>query len=845
MSKLTLAFRLAVRDLRHGLSGFRIFVACLALGVAAIAAVNLVSLAFLQSLSEKGQQLLGGDVEVRLTQRELDDPQRAWLATQGRLSTTAELRGMLRAEKGEERTLVDVKAVDTLYPLFGSVESDPQAPLTSSLERNGSAFGALIEASLMEKLGLKVGDRAILGVATLDIRGVVTEEPDRVAGGFAFGPRVLVSLEALRASGLVQPGSLITWNYRVAFPKTVISRDDTKVWIAGANKQFPDAGWFIRDRWNAAQGARRFIDEVGAFLTLVGLTALVVGGVGVGNAVRSYLDRRQADIATLKCLGASGDFVVGLFLIEVMLIAMLGIGLGLLLGLAIPVVVIAMLGNLLPVPVSYVIDGWSLGQAGLFGFLIALVFALWPLARARDIKPASLFRDLVAPERRWPAWPYLTALAVFATALLALAITTAGNVFLTVAFIGGALLTFAVLRLAAWAVMWIAKTRTKAARTADMRLALSNLYRPGAPTSSVMLSLGLGLALIATIALIDVNLNRRIGSELARQAPTYFFVDIQSAQADAFDRLLKSFKSSENYTRTPMLRGRITKLNGITAADAKISSEVRWALNSDRGITYGAPRGVKGTVVEGAWWEDDYKGPAQVSFDQALARGMNLKVGDSITLNISGRNLDFKIASLRKVDYSNMQMNFSIIVSPGTVEAAPHAHLATVRVAQGDEAALERAVAQQFPNVSLVRTREAIERATGLISQLSDAVRAASGITLITGFLVLGGAIAAGQRQRLYDAVVLKVLGATRRRVMGMYLIEFAMMGFAAGLIAALAGSIAAWAVMTQVLQADFAADPLALISVIAGGMLVTVLLGLANTWSAMGVKPAAVLRTA
>lgn len=840
---MPLSLRLALRELRHGVSGFYIFLACLTLGVASIAAVNSVADAFLTGLSVKGRELLGGDAEFRLTQREATPEERGWLAAQGRTSMTAEMRGMIKADASDDRTLVELKAVDQAYPLYGAAAYEGPGPLPVVLADQDGAYGALAESNLLDKLKLKIGDAAVIGTQTFIIRGVLKSEPDRVAGGFALGPRVLISEAGLRATGLIQPGSLISFNYRLALPGDERNPDAMKNFIKKANERFPQAGWQSRDRWNAAPSVRRFIGQVNAFLTLVGLTALVVGGVGVGNAVRGYLERRRADIATLKCLGATGGFIVSMFLWEIFILASIGVALGVALGAALPMAAASIFGDALPVPAEFALYPIPLIEAAAFGMLIAFLFALWPLARAREISPAGLFRDVVSPTHRWPRWPYLIAIGSVAAGTIAMAVWTSGNVFLAAGFAAAAIVSFGVLRVFAWALMRLAKS-VRLKRPA-MRMALANLHRPGAPTPAIMLSLGLGLTLIAAIALIDRNLRRTIADDLPGKAPAFFFVDIQSDQTAAFDTLIKSFSGVANYERTPMLRGRIVKLKGVPAADAKVEPDVRWALSGDRGISYGDPPGVKETVVEGQWWSPNDGAAARVSIDMNWAKGMGLKIGDTMTVNVAGRDLDLTVANFRRIDYSNARMNFSLIVSPGVVEAAPHMHLATAHAPVGQELAIERAVGRQFPNVSVVNVRQAIETANGLLAQLADAVRAASMITLVTGLLVLAGAIAAGQRQRLYDAVVLKTLGATRGRVLSVYLIEFGLIGLAAASVAMLAGGMAAWAVLTQVMEAKFVLDWGILVGVVSAGVVATMLLGLVATWGSLTAKPARLLRTA
>jgi putative ABC transport system permease protein len=837
------AVRLARRELRQGLSGFRIFLACLILGVASISGVGSLSEALLEGLSRQGRELLGGDVELRMNQRELGKTELTWLKARGRVSMTADLRAMVSAQGRDARTLVELKAVDTTYPLYGQAEVTPREPLNELFANRAGVFGAAVDERLLAKLGLPQGAVVKIGDAQFELRSVLRQEPDRVTGGFTLGPRVLISEFALRATGLIQPGSLINFNYRIALPpEATTSRQAVKEWVDNLNATFPNAFWNTRDRWNAAPGLRRFIEQVGAFLTLVGLTALVVGGVGVGSAVKAYLDRRRDDIATLKCIGASGRFIFFMFLMEVMTLAVIGIVVGLVLGTFLPLLIL--LTDLLPFNAAFGLYWKPIASAAAFGLLTALAFAIWPLARAKEVSPAVMFRDLVSPTRSLPQPTYIVATVLAFAALAGLTLFVSADLKLAGGFAGGALIAFVLLRLTGWGMMWIAR-RVPRPRFVMARLALSNIYRPGTPTPAVILSLGLGLTLLAGIALTDANIRRIMRDEVPAEAPSFFFVDIQPDQVTRFRKIVNDSKGVSEVEVVPMIRGRIVKLNNTLAKDATVARDARWALNGDRGITYGNPAGARDQVVAGKWWPRDYRGPALVSFAEDLAQGMGLKVNDTITVNILGREIAMRIENLRRVDFSSARMNFIMVVSPGVLESAPHAHLATARVAPENEDDVERAVSNAFPNVSVVRVREALETANGLLQQLAGGIRAASVVTLLTGLMVLAGALAAGHRHRLFDAVVLKVVGATKGQVMTTYLIEFAALGAAAGFVAAIIGTIAAWAVAEFVMDWSFVPSMGTLAAVVIGGAIAAMALGIAATWTALSTPAARTLRTA
>ena len=838
---IALAFRFAQRELRSGLSGFRIFFACLVLGVAAIAGVGSLSQAFLTGLSDQGRVILGGDVSVSLVHREIVPNERAMIARYGRVSEIASLRGMAYALKNgteAERQLIELKAVDGAYPLYGHVSISPKQSLSHALACDAKLCGALVEQTLLYRLHANIGSEIRIGVQAFRIAGVLTNEPDKLSGGFSLGPRVMVSREGLDRTGLLILGSLINYTYRVAMPSSA-SIDAFK---AEAAAKFPNAGWEINDRTKAAPGIARFVDELTMFLTLVGLTALAVGGVGAGQAVGAFLDRKRAEIATLKALGAEGGFVFLVFFVQVMAIALAAVVAGMAVGAALPSLVAALYGSEIPLPASYGVYPVELVFAALFGLLAACAFSIPPLARAREVVPASLFRDIVAPARKRGRWPYLAAAALAGAAIVVLAVWIAPAPIFAAEFLAGIAGGLLTLWLCALALRFVLK-RLPRPRGVGLRLALANLTRPGAATTGVVVALGMGLTLLAAVTLINRTISAQVADDLPQTAPSFFFVDIQPNQTADLDKIIGRFRTAQDYRRTPMIRGRITALNGTPASQAKVAPEAKWALSGDRGITYAAtpPKGTD--MVRGGWWPANYRGPTLISFDADLAKGMGLKIGDTITLNVLGRDITGRIANLRNVDFSTGQQNFILILSPGLIDKAPHSFLATVRVGPRDEEAMYRAVTDAFPNITTVRVKDVIVQMDTIIQQLGDAMRAASLVTILAGLLVLAGAIAAGSRARLYDSTVLKVLGATRIQIALIYAMEYGLAGGLTGLLALAGGTLAAWLVAYHVLQVDLVFDLPAVLLTVAGGGIATVVLGLLGALSALAAKPAQILR--
>jgi putative ABC transport system permease protein len=841
---LRLAIRFSFREMRGGLSGFLIFITCIALGVAAIGGINSVARAITVGVESQGQELLGGDIRFQLIHREVDERERAFLDELGEVAQSANMRSMARLADGSDQTLVEVKAVDGLYPLYGAFVAEPALPLNDILAEADGIHGAAAADILFDRLGLSIGDRISLGNVEFELRAQVVSEPDAISDGFGLAPRLMVSLDGLRASGLIQPGSLVEHAYKVKLPEPT-SEAALRQISERATEAFPEAGWSIRSRTNAAPALSSNVERFSQFLTLVGLTALVVGGVGVANAVRAYLDSKRGVIATFKSLGASGRFVFTVYLVQILAIAGIGIVIGLVLGALMPLAAGAMLSSVLPVPAAGGLYPGALGLAALFGVLVTLAFALLPLGRARDVPATALFREMGFDPRGLPRPFYIVATLAVAVALAALAVWTSTDRRIAIIFVGAVIFAFLVLRLVASVVQWLAR-RSPRVRSTALRLAIGNIHRPGALTPSVVLSLGLGLTLLVSLALIDGNLRRQIAGNLPEQAPNFFFVDIQSGDVDAFADLVQAESPEGKLIRVPMLRGRVMALNDVDVREIQVPPEGAWVLRGDRGITYARNVPENSTLTAGEWWPDDYDGEPLVSFAAQEAGELGLKLGDTVTVNVLGRNITARIANFREVQWESLGINFVMVFSPNTFAGAPHSWLATLsdeQATSADEASLLNAVTRAFPGVTSVRVKDALEIVNTIVAQLAVAIRAAAAIALVASVLVLSGALAAGNRARVHDAVVLKTLGATRRTLIRAFSLEYTIIGLATALFALLAGGAAAWFVIARIMTLPSAFLPEVAVSTVVIALVLTVGFGLIGTWRVLGHKAAPVLR--
>jgi putative ABC transport system permease protein len=839
-----LPLRFALRELRGGLRGFYVFIACIALGVMAIAGVGSVAASLAEGLAREGRTLLGGDVAFSLIQREAKPDEVAFLRSRGQVSVAATLRAMARTGDGR-LALVELKAVDSAYPMLGELTLQPKMPVADLLAERDGAFGAAADSTLLARLDLKLGDRVTVGSTTFQIRSVVDAEPDKLAGGLGLGPRFLVSEAALRATGLLQPGSLVRWIYRVKLPDDAAGDRAATALIDDTRSALPQAGWEIRSRSNASPQLERTISRFTQFLTLVGLAALLVGGVGVANAVKSHIDRRRDVIAAFKALGATGRDVFTIYLTQVIVLAGIGSVIGLAAGAALPFLIVGLFGKLLPLPLVPALHAGELALSFVYGLLTALAFGLWPLGRVHDVPVAALFREAVASEWHRPRWRYLALMAVVIALLIAVVIGLAYDKRVAAVFVASSVAVFALLRGIAAGLMALAR-RLPRTRFTMLRLAIANIYRPGALTPSVVMSLGLGLAVLVTITQIDGNLRRQFLAALPDRAPSFYFIDIPTQEAGRFGEFLKTTAPQSTVEDVPMLRGRIVSAHGVKAEDLKASTDSEWVLQSDRGLTYTGeiPKGSK--VVEGEWWGRDYDGPPLVSMEKKIADGLGLKIGDEIVVNVLGRDIPATIGNLRTIDWQGLGINFVLVFSPNAFKGAPHTHIATLTETHPDsagDARIIKSVADAFPMVTSVRVREALETIGAVVTNLVLAIRGASAVTLISAILVLGGALAAGHRHRVYDAVILKTLGATRARLLGAYALEYLMIGFATAIFGVISGSVAAWLIVTRLMTLSFVWQAGSAAFVVAAALIVTVGLGLAGTLLALNQKPATVLR--
>lgn len=839
---LSIASRIARRELRGGLRGFRIFLACLLLGVGAIAAVGTVRVSIEQGLQQEGATILGGDAEVSFTHRSAGDAEQIWLNdTAKNLSEVIAFRSMAVVHRdGEIETgLTQIKAVDQNYPLYGNVVLQPEMPLASALATINGIPSAVMQQILIDRLGLEIGEIFRLGSQDFRLTAALISEPDTSGSGFGLGPHTIVASPALDGSGLIQPGSLFEVHYRMTLDKDA-NLDQLK---SEAETQFSKHGLRWRDSRNGAPGIQMFVERIASFLVIVGLAGLAIGGVGVSAAVRSYLDGKTATIATLKTLGADGRTIFQVYMLQIGALTLLGVGLGLAFGALVPLAFAPLINASLPIPADFSLHFEPLAQAAIYGFLTAILFTLWPLAKARDVRAASLFRNASGRISAWPSPRYIVLTGLVLIALIGTVVLFSEIRLLAIWASGGIMVALLLLVLAATGLRKLAGViaRSKWVRGKPiLRLAFGAIGGPGSEAVPVVLSLGLGLTVLAAIGQIDTNLRSAISRDLPAVAPAYFFIDIQPDQLDPFLAITDKNTGVSKVDTAPMLRGVITHINDLPAD--QVAGE-HWVIRGDRGITYAQDPPENSHVTKGEWWPKDYTGPPLISFAQEEADEIGLVVGDTLTVNILGRDITARIANLRAVDFSNAGINFVITMNPAALIGAPHSSIATVYADEASEAGLLRDLMRQFPNITAIRVRDAIARVSIALNGIASATSYAAMATLLTGFVVLIGAAAAGEHARTFEAAVLKTIGASRLQILASFMLRAAILGAAAGVVALFVGALAAWGVITFVMDSTYQFDLISALIIITAGASATLLSGLAFAWRPLAARPARVLR--
>ncbi len=778
----------AWRDMRGNWRHFRLVVLCLFLSLMSVTAVQVTGSSVLRSIDEQANVILGGDWVLRQLYAPIGEAERQWLINKGaEFSDTTEIRVMLINPETKDASLVELKAVDKKYPLYGVMEIDPtDLDFNTALEN-----GIVIERSVGERLGAGIGDVLQLGETQFKISAWIEKEPDRAGGGrFGLAPRVFISNDNLKSTKLEQPGSMVYYDLRLRWPQN----SDQLTLKKAFQETFPDGTWRLTDTEKASPQIQRQVNNLVQFLTLIGLSALLIGGIGIANGMRAYFQTRQVTIAIFKSIGMSTKMIRFIYLWQIFAIGILGTLLGVLIGCGLPLLIAPHLQSMLPFPVTIHIKPMAVLVPLSFGLLTTLIFSLWPLGGAERTSPLLLLRNMGIQQSK-PHWKMILAIIPLTIILSLIVVISSQNQIFSLFFICGAAMCFAIFYLFGKLISRLA-TRLSQGCNFPTRFALQNLGRKGNTTAQTMVSLGIGLTVLVSIALIERNLSATLNDNLPKDAPAFFFLDIQPEQKNRFEQLVSNFPTASKLIVMPNLRGRILSVNGIDAKEALIDQREAWLLSNERGFTYTDSLPAHSEILAGEWWTKDYKGPPLVSVVDDVERGFGVKPGDKMKFLILGREIEATIANVREVNWTTFTVNFAMTFAPGTLEGAPHSWLATVVADPNQETALQRAVTAQFPNISMIRLSDTIKTVSDLIGQMNLAVRIMALLALVTGLIVLVESLVASRTQRSYDTIILKVLGVPQNMLRNMMLTEFIILSAVATLTSAAIGTFVSWAVL-------------------------------------------------
>ncbi len=834
LRSLRLAVLLALRDLRGGAGSLRLLLAGIAIGVAVIAATGSISAGISQAVRQDAHTAIGGDISLRLFHQAADPDQRAFLSAIGSYSEIAELRARAGGPAAGASTLVEIRAVDAAWPLYGTVDLEPPLALDAALERRDGIWGAAVEPALLAALGLARGDMLQVGPVRFQIRALLRAEPGGDARPFALGPRIVVHRGAIEGTDLAAPGAPIYWYSLLRLAPGVEVAEAT----AAIERQFPDAGWRIVAAADGPPGMERMV-EIGRVLSLLaGVSVLLIGGVGVACAVSAHLADRTATVAILRSLGATGRVVTTAFFLQIMLVACLAVALGLAAGAA----VAAIPGMLWQEAISGFdfVQPRALAIAAAFGLLAAGVFASWSLARLRDAGPQSLFRDIETPLRPATRTRLLVAL-LGGGALAALILVTTAMPFLALLFAAAAAVAAALFLLLGRGIA-LAAGRGAHRCGPLLRLALGSLSRPGAATVPVVAALGLGLSLLVVVRTLEATAVHHIEQTVPNEAPDLALVNVAPAEADALDGELAALPGVERLERAPFLHARLSHVARRRLVQGDVPRDVAWAVRGDRGVSWRADPPPGSDIVAGAWWLPDHAGPQLASVDAVVARRLGLAVGDELTLNVQGEPVTATVANLRRIDWTRLRLDFPILLSPPQT-VPPHREIAALWVDPGATEPVERLLAERFPAVATLRVAPALEKVEAAVRAAADLLGALSAAALLAAVIVFAGCLATTWRRRLRDMVLLKILGARPRQLMLAGMLELAILGAVTALAAGLLGTLGGWLVVTRLSPDGWVFRPLIPLAIAGAVVAGTALAGLWLPRRVLRGRPADMLR--
>ncbi len=841
------ASRVGLKEMLGDLGRFTLLILCLAVGTALIAGVSTVGAAITSAVNENAATLMGGDLELTRSDRSADVGEIEILSRYGRIANVVDTN--VRAESPTSEAFVDLIAAGPDYPLLGRVSSPQLAANENPASLTDFAdgrFGALVDPVMLDQLGLGIGDVIAIGGTEFTVRGFLTALPDDPVRGFRLGLPALIGTDGFaavsdRTSPL--PGLGTYFRYKLQLepegdPEAIRARLTAEL----------GGGWEIRSALDGLGPMLRYYRLFMNFLVIVGLASLLIGGVSVWSAMSAYVAERAGVIAVLRSLGAGRWRVFVHFFVQVLALALVGVGIGLLIGGAIGLVTLPVIGEAIGVPLDARLDIVALLVAAGVGLSTAFAFSYLPLVQAQGISPASLFRSrgLGAPPIDWPSLlrsGEIVPLVVAGLLFLWLAQILTGDWLVVLAFAGASLAAVGILRLAIALFMLILKILPPA-RFAPLRRAIRAIVGATGNSAAIIVSIGLALATLVVVLVLGANLRNEFLGASVFDAPTLVASDLFPDEVEELEALAaRPGGDIIRFTATPMLRGSFVALNDTPAEDLTgRGPEASFLLSGEIPLTWRAEMPATSRLVEGEWWTANHTGPALVSLHQNLRQGLDIRIGDELSFSVFGEIVTAEVANFR--DYSwQGGIDFLVAFSPGVLEDYPATLLGAVTAREGRETEVERMLAAEFFDVRFIAIGATLEQITAALSQLSFAAGAVGALAVSNGLLVLIGSLATGRRQRESDAVITKVLGAQRFEIAGAALVQFSILALLATLVAIPIGVGLAFSLSRVLLDVAFTLDAPTLALVGLGAIVITALLGGMTLWRVLSLRPARLLR--
>lgn len=847
LNDLTLAARIAVRDMRGGARSLWLLVAGVFVGAAAVALVGAVSTSLIDASRQGAVQAVGGDLSLRLFHRPPSDTELAVLRRQGEVAVTAELRPMARAlhaatgDTGAAH-LIELKGVDMDYPLYGEVKVRPSFSLYENLNQQGGVYGAVADQALFDALDVELGDSLLIGDAQYQLRGVLVAEPDRAFRAFTLGPRVMVLNESFPAAAIADEGAEVYFYARIRLPEGQRTADDARAALDRIDLAFPDAGWRMVNAHDGVPGLERTLAMAHVLLLFIGLGVMLIGGAGISGAMRAHIAAKMEVAAILKSIGTPPNVIALALGLQAMAAATAGAVLGVALGAFGPVLAAGALADQLPFVLDTVPAAKPLAAAALFGMLVAALFAWWPLMGVRDVSARVLLRERIdhIPVRASRAvWLGAGTLCVLIAAVVFWA---SPMPVLTGAFLIGALALAVFFLSLGKGVARAAKVLARG-RSAGLRLGLGGLYRAGAPTGSVVMALGLTLTVLVVLDGIGQAARGHVARVLPDRAPDLVAFSLSAATAGRMQAEAEATGLIERRRAMPFLHARVQAIRGVPVQELKIPGSLGWVVRGDRGVSFSENPPAGGDIVQGEWWTAMEARGTAFSLDADVARKLRLEPGDEISLNVLGRVVTGPIKNLRRVDWTGLDLDFPIIATPGALEGVPHTFAAALKAPPGQAVALETFLKARFPDVPLIRVADVLASLRQALDVVVTGLSVAAWMCGLGALVVLTGSVLQGLGPRLDEAVLFKVLGARRAQLLRQLAVEFAALGVVVALVAVPLGLGVAFAAARAAGLDGGAVPVVGALTLAVLGIAVTVGVGLAVTVGTYTAAPARVLR--